>query len=53
MNTGQAGKISGVRLEAESLLGQLRELLGRSGENHLPTLLLAFAVLHSISAGST
>lgn len=45
MITGQIGKISGVKLEAESLLGQLRELLGRSAEIHLPTLLLAFAVL--------
>ncbi len=45
MITGQIGKVSGVKLEAESLLGQLRELLGRSGEIHLPTLLLAFAVL--------
>ena len=45
MITGQIGKISGVKLEAESLLGQLRGLLGRSAEIHLPTLLLAFAVL--------
>jgi sulfate permease, SulP family len=45
MITGQIGKVSGVKLEAESLLGQLRELLGRSGEIHLPTLLLALAVL--------
>lgn len=45
MITGQIGKISGVKLGAESLLVQLRELLGRSDEIHLPTLLLAFAVL--------
>lgn len=45
MITGQIGKISGVSLAAESLLGQLRELAGRADEIHRPTLLLAFAVL--------
>ena len=42
---GQIGKISGLKLEAESLAGQLLELAGRSGEIHRPTLLLAFGVL--------
>ncbi|KEF42118.1 MAG: sulfate transporter [Cyanobium sp. CACIAM 14] len=45
MITGQIGKISGVDLKAESLVGQLRELLARSAEIHLPTLVLAAAVL--------
>ncbi len=45
MITGQIGKISGVSLSAESLLGQLRELAGRADEIHLATLLLACAVL--------
>ncbi|WP_255102773.1 MULTISPECIES: sulfate permease [unclassified Synechococcus] len=45
MISGQIGKISGLDLQAESLLGQLRELAGRSGEIHGPTLLLAIGVL--------
>ncbi len=45
MITGQIGKVSGLDLKDESLLGQLRELLARAGEIHLPTLLLAFGVL--------
>lgn len=45
MISGQIGKISGIDLQAESLLGQLLELGGRRGEIHLPTLLLAFGVL--------
>jgi high affinity sulfate transporter 1 len=45
MISGQTGKISGLDLKAESLLGQLRELIGRASEVHLPTLLLAFGVL--------
>ncbi len=45
MISGQIGKISGMDLEAESLLGELLELAGRRGEIHLPTLLLAFGVL--------
>jgi high affinity sulfate transporter 1 len=45
MITGQIGKICGLKLEAESLLGQLQELLRRPGEIHPPTLLLALGVL--------
>ncbi len=45
MITGQISKISGVPLSAESLSGQLQELLQHQGEIHLPTLLLAAGVL--------
>nr|WP_233130228.1 sulfate permease [Synechococcus sp. 1G10] len=45
MISGQIGKVSGLSLEAESLSGQILELLRRSGEIHLPTLLLALGVL--------
>ena len=45
MITGQIGKITGAALQSETLLGQLRELLQRPGTIHVPTLLLAAAVL--------
>jgi SulP family sulfate permease len=45
MITGQISKISGVPLEAQSLYGQLLELLQHQGDIHLPTLLLAAGVL--------
>jgi SulP family sulfate permease len=45
MIAGQLGKISGLALEAESLFGQARELLGRFHQIHLPTLILAACVL--------
>ncbi len=45
MITGQIGKISGLSLEADSLFGQLRELVLHRREIHLPTLLVAAGVL--------
>jgi high affinity sulfate transporter 1 len=45
MISSQIGKVTGLSMEAGSLLGQLRELAGRAGEIHLPTLLLAAGVL--------
>jgi high affinity sulfate transporter 1 len=45
MITGQIGKISGVDLEADSLLGQLGEILRNRGAVHLPTLAVAAGVL--------
>ncbi len=45
MITGQIGKICGMKMESESLLGQLLELTRRPGEIHPPTLLLALGVL--------
>ena len=45
MISGQLGRVSGIRLQADSSPGQLLELLGRLGEIHRPTLLLALGVL--------
>lgn len=45
MISAQMGKIIGVPLEAESLSGQLLELLRHHGDIHLPTVVLAAAVL--------
>ncbi|WP_216900613.1 sulfate permease [Synechococcus sp. CCY 9618] len=42
---GQLGRICGLSLEASSIPGQLREVAGRLGEIHGPTLLLALGVL--------
>jgi high affinity sulfate transporter 1 len=42
---GQLGRICGLALSADSIPGQLRELSGRLGEIHGPTLLLALGVL--------
>ena len=45
MVSGQIGRICGVDLEAEGLIGELRELALRHREIHGPTLALALAVL--------
>ncbi|MFM7635272.1 MAG: sulfate permease [Cyanobacteriota bacterium] len=45
MISGQLGRVCGLDLQAEGLLGELGELLGRRAEIHGPTLLLALAVL--------
>jgi high affinity sulfate transporter 1 len=45
MITGQIGRISGVPLAADSLVGQLLELMRHQGEIHRPTLLLAAGAL--------
>lgn len=45
MVSSQLGRICGVDLQAQGLLGELRELLVRRGEIHPPTLGLALAVL--------
>jgi high affinity sulfate transporter 1 len=45
MITGQIGRISRVALTADSLFGQLLELVRHQGEIHRPTLLLAAGVL--------
>ena len=45
MVSSQLGRICGVDLQAHGLLGELRELLLRRGEIHIPTLVLALAVL--------
>ena len=45
MVSGQLGRICGVDLEAEGLIGELRELAQRHREIHGPTLALALAVL--------
>jgi sulfate permease, SulP family len=45
MMVGQLGKISGLSIESESLFGQLQEFLSRLQQVHLPTLILATAVL--------
>jgi high affinity sulfate transporter 1 len=42
---GQLGRVSGLTLQADSSPAQLLELLGRLGEIHRPTLLLALGVL--------
>ncbi|MEA5415275.1 SulP family inorganic anion transporter [Synechococcus sp. BA-132 BA5] len=42
---GQLGRVSGMTLQADSSPAQLLELLGRLGEIHRPTLLLALGVL--------
>jgi high affinity sulfate transporter 1 len=42
---GQLGRICGLSLAADTVPGQLRELAGRLGEIHWPTLLLALGVL--------
>ena len=42
---GQLGRVSGLKLQADSSPAQLLELLGRLGEIHRPTLLLALGVL--------
>jgi high affinity sulfate transporter 1 len=42
---GQLGRICGLTLAADTVPGQLRELAGRLGEIHWPTLLLALGVL--------
>jgi high affinity sulfate transporter 1 len=45
MMAGQLGKITGIDLEANSVLGQIIEFLKKSSQVHLPTLILAVIVL--------
>lgn len=45
MINGQVGRICGVDLTADGLIGQLRELAWRRSEIHSPTLLLGLTVL--------
>lgn len=45
MIVGQLGKITGVKVSGDSLIGQLVSLAGSLGSLHLPTLLLAAAML--------
>lgn len=45
MMTGQLGKISGLTLEADSVLGQIQEFISRLNQVHGPTLTLSLLVL--------
>jgi SulP family sulfate permease len=45
MVVSQLGKVTGIRVEGESVLAELRSAAGHLGELHLPTVLLAGATL--------
>ncbi len=45
MITGQAGRLLGIPLQSEWLPGQIRELLARLREIHVPTLALGLGIL--------
>ena len=45
MMVGQLGKVTGIPVNGDSVLGELRSLFGNLDQLHLPTLLLAAGVL--------
>ncbi|MDJ0706883.1 MAG: solute carrier family 26 protein [Leptolyngbyaceae cyanobacterium MO_188.B28] len=45
MIAGQLGKVSGISLEAETVLGEVREFITRLGQVHGPTLVVSILVL--------
>lgn len=45
MITGQLGKVSGVSLEAETVLGEVQAFLTHLGQVHTPTLMVSILVL--------
>jgi SulP family sulfate permease len=45
MIAGQLGKISGIKIKSEKVLGQVIEFLGHLNQIHLPTFILAMGIL--------